>query len=553
MYTYDATMFKETFESEFTYLNGFLRNVGRFAEQPAMRCPLTGRRWTYRDLNGDANQLAHALAADGVGKNDVIMYMLFNSAEFVFCYLASQKIGAISCPINYRQAPGEIALIIDDSVPKVFVYDAEFAETARQALALAQHKPERIVVADFDGRGCVAPQEIAYRAYVADRARTDPARPDKAHIYDETTRLYTSGTTNRPKGVPMNNINEVLSAHDVMMHFPLNSRDRTMNMTPWFHRGGLHSGGPTPTLYAGGEIIILREFHPRRCLMYARDYRVTCLIGVPTIIGMLARAQESAGVDLSALRGVVTMGSPFEKAACEKYSALLTPNIFNGYGTTESFWNTFLRPYNLPDMAGSAGQSCTDDDVRIVRLHEQGHADPAELVAKDNVEVGEVIIKSPAKSAYCYFNNPEMTREKFYKGYLYTGDLGTWDEHEFITIVGRKDDMIVSAGENIYPTQIEAILNEHPKVAECAVIGAPARLHGQCVVAYVVAADESLTVEELRAYCVRHPMLAPYKRPKEYCLVKALPRTATGKVMRYRLREDACRLKAEGVAVQQSE
>ena len=96
MYTYDATMFKETFESEFTYLNGFLRNVGRFAEQPAMRCPLTGRRWTYRDLNGDANQLAHALAADGVGKNDVIMYMLFNSAEFVFCYLASQKIGAIS-------------------------------------------------------------------------------------------------------------------------------------------------------------------------------------------------------------------------------------------------------------------------------------------------------------------------------------------------------------------------------------------------------------------------------------------------------------------------
>lgn len=90
-------------------------------------------------------------------------------------------------------------------------------------------------------------------------------------------------------------------------------------------------------------------------------------------------------------------------------------------------------------------------------------------------------------------------------------------------------------------------------MAECAVIGAPARLHGQCVVAYVVAADESLTVEELRAYCVRHPMLAPYKRPKEYCLVKALPRTATGKVMRYRLREDACRLKAEGVAVQQSE
>ena len=274
-------MFRDTFEHEFTWLNGFLRNVGRFAERPALHCPASGRRWTYRALNADANRLAHALTADGVGGNSVIMYMLLNSPEFAFCYLAGHKTGAVSCPVNYRLAPGELALIIDDSTPEIFVYDLEFSETARQALDFARHKPRRVVAV---GEGAPArPGDTPYGEYVAGRPGSDPVRPDRPHIYDETARLYTSGTTNRAKAVPINNINEVLSAHDVMMHFPLNATDRTMNMTPWFHRGGLHSGGLTPTLYAGGEVVILREFNPRRCLAFAQEHQVTFLIGVPPL------------------------------------------------------------------------------------------------------------------------------------------------------------------------------------------------------------------------------------------------------------------------------
>ncbi len=300
---------------------------------------------------------------------------------------------------------------------------------------------------------------------------------------------------------------------------------------------------------------------------------------------MLARAQERTPVDLSALRGIVTMGAPFEKAACEKYMKLLTPNIFNGYGTTETFWNTFLRPYDLPEMSGSAGRACTDDDVRVVAVHPDGsHAEPEEVVPHDSETPGEIIIRSPAKSAFCYYNNPEMTAQKFYKGWLYTGDMGTWDKNEFVTICGRKDDMIVSAGENIYPTQIEAVLNEHPKVAESAVIGIPDRnefvticgrkddmivsageniyptqieavlnehpkvaesavigipdrLRGEVVAAYIVPSDDSLTVEEIKAYCVQSPMLSSYKWPRSYTLVKELPHTATGKLMHYKLRQ----------------
>ena len=129
-------------------------------------------------------------------------------------------------------------------------------------------------------------------SYVKDQSEANPLLSVPAHIYDETTRLYTSGTTSRPKGVPLNNINEVLSAHDVMMHFPLTPMDRTMNMTPWFHRGGLHSGGPCPTLYAGGEVIILREFTPKKCLKYTEKYEITFLIGVPAVLTLLAQVQE---------------------------------------------------------------------------------------------------------------------------------------------------------------------------------------------------------------------------------------------------------------------
>ncbi|MEE0776246.1 MAG: AMP-binding protein [Bacillota bacterium] len=530
-------MFKETFEHEFTYINGFMRNVNRFPDSPALHCPLTKRRWTYQTLNEETNRLANAMIKDGAEKNDVIMYMLLNSAEFIFCYLAGHKLGAISCPINFRQAPGEIALVIDDSKPKFFVYDHEFSELAERALDLAEHKPQRIIVTDLHNTAEAPEGHVTYRDYTGSMSTENPSIEVKQHIYDEALRLYTSGTTNRPKGVPINNINEVLSAHDVLMHFPLNSTDRTMNMTPWFHRGGLHSGGPNPTLYCGGEVVILRHFNPGLCLSYAEKFQITFLVGVPAIIAMLAKAQEKKPVDLSNLRGIVTMGAPFEKSACEKYLKLLTPNIFNGYGTTESFWNTFLRPYNLPDMSGSAGQSCTDDEVRVVKIKEEGHAEPDEIVAKDNESVGEIIIKSPAKSAYCYFNNPEMTEKKFYKGYLYTGDLGTWDLHEFVTVVGRKDDMIVSAGENIYPPQIEAILNEHPLVEENAVIGIPDKMRGQAVVAYVVPTNETLTEKALKEYCANHPMLSPYKRPKEFRIVSELPHTATGKLMHYKLRE----------------
>lgn len=540
-FTYDVESFRECFEHEMTWLNGFMRNVLRHARKRALYNGADGRAWTYSELNADANRLANALLADDLPSGAVIMFMLFNSPEFLFCYLAAHKCGAVACPVNYRLAPGELAIVLEDSAPAVFIYDAYAAPTVREALARSSFRPGRLLCAQdppMEGAGSLA-------ACMAQGSPENPQPPERPHIYAETTRLYTSGTTNRAKAVPINSINEVFSAHDVIMHYPLTPEDRTMNLTPWFHRGGLHIGGPTATLYVGGEVVALREFKPRPALNLIQSQRVTYITGVPAIFTLLARAQLASPVDLSSLRGLCSMGSPFSEADVLAYRQLFTPNILNGYGTTETFVNTYLRPWSPLDKYSATGQACIDDDVRVVRSVPDGHAEPEDMVPRDNRSIGEIIVRAPNKSACSYVNNPEMTAKKFYRNFHYTGDLGTWDEDGYITVLSRKDDMIVCAGENIYPAQIEAALNEHPRVAECAVIGWPDRLHGQIVAACVVPLDESLTEDELRAWCAAHPMLPPYKRPRLYRFLKELPHTATGKLMHYRLRESLAQERQE--------
>lgn len=547
-YTYDINMFKDTFEHEFTWLNGFMRNVRRFGFKPAMIDPQQDKVWTYEELNRDANRFANALKAKGVGKNDAVLYLLPNSPQFAITYIAPQKIGAINCPANFNLAAGETALLINHNKPKVFIYDFEYAKEMQNALSLCVEKPEVVLMVDYEHKCTKLPKgHMFFEDFMKDADDSNPPVDFEPHIYDEVTRLFTSGTTSLPKGVPLNNINEVLSAHDVIMHFPLNPTDITMNMTPWFHRGGLHSGGLTPTLYAGGAVVVLRSYNPRVCLQYTEKYGVTFLIGVPAVLTSLATRQEKHPVDLSKIKGIVTMGSPLEKAQCIHFQETLTPNIFNGYGTTESFWNTFLRPYDLPEMSGTAGRSCTDDDVRVVKAYEGRKAEPEEMVAKDGTEVGEIIIKSPSKSTMCYYNNPKVTKEKYYKGFLYTGDLGTWDEKEFVTVAGRKDDMIISSGENIYPPQIEEVLNMHPKVQESIVSSIPDKTRGEVLVAYIIPEDDSLTVKEMIDYCAVHPNLSKYKCPRYYRFVEELPHTATGKKQHYKIKEQAKKDFEEGL------
>ena len=546
-YTYDAARFREVFERSFTWLAGFERNVRRFPRKTAMIDPMADRSWTYSELDGEANRLARALQSAGTGEGDVVLYQLYNSPQFAFCYIAPQKLGAVNSPVNFNLSAGETARLLDRDRPKVYVYDCDVKDMARKALTLCAHKPAAVVAVDYRKKRPELPAgHVFYDDFIAPFGAEKPETDFIPDMYAEVTRFGTSGTTGTPKGVPLNNINEVLSAHDVIMHFPLNPTDVTMNMTPWFHRGGLHSGGICPTFFAGAACVVLRMFSPKTCLEYTEKYGVTFLTGAPAALNQLSNRQEKHPMDLSGLKGIVTMGSPLERDDCVRYQKLLTPNIFNGYGTTETFWNSFLRPYDLPDMAGSAGRSCTGDEVRVVRIYEDRKAEPEDTVPMDGKTEGEIIIFAPEKSTLSYVENAEQTAEKYYKGWFYTKDVGVWDERQYVSVRGRKDDMIICMGENIYPAQLEEVINRCPQVSDCMVVGVPDPSRGEAVAAYVIPAEPGVTAQELNRWCIESDDLADYMCPRYYAFVDALPYNATGKKQHVLLKERAAGELAEG-------
>jgi acyl-CoA synthetase (AMP-forming)/AMP-acid ligase II len=213
---YDPGAYRDVFDRHFTFLAGFWRNTHRYAERLALRDG--AREWTYAELGVDVARVAAGLAARGVVPGDVVTFQLFNSAEFALLYLASQHLGAVASPINFRFSSGETAHVLDDSEPRVFVHDASLAATTEEALRLATHRPDTVLSTGPDFESLLAAGE-----------KREPY--DGGSTWDETIRLYTSGTTGVPKGVSLPSVAEVLTAHDVIMHFPLDPRERTLNMT----------------------------------------------------------------------------------------------------------------------------------------------------------------------------------------------------------------------------------------------------------------------------------------------------------------------------------
>ncbi|MBR0224561.1 MAG: acyl--CoA ligase [Thermoguttaceae bacterium] len=533
---------QELFEREFDFIHGFERNARHFARKIAVSDPTKDVALTYAELNEEANRLANALANSGLKKGDAFGVALFNTIEFVVAYIASEKLGSVFCPINYNYSPNEVLYFFGDSKPNILLYDAELEELMKRSFDRAKEEgiPSptiRIRVGEPDEP--LLDDVVDYLEYFKDAPATTPPTPEGVSTYDEIVRLYTSGTTGRAKGVPLTRMNEVMSVHEVAMRYPIFANDVTINTTPWFHRGGFH-GGMTPTLYLGGEVVVLRRFNATVCLKNIQKRGVTILLGVPSAAIMVAQKQERVKTDIHTVHMLVMMGSDLEKATCE-YLQTVFHNVrfINSYGTTEAFLSTFLDSDSLPEKAGTAGRAAYDDNVILVEPVEDGWGDPKNLVPKDNKSLGEVIVRCSTKTPGGYYNKPEESAKKFHNGYLYTGDLAVWDEEEFISIVGRKDDMMISAGENIYPQPIEEAICQNEKVADCIVVPVAEMARGQALVAYVARSDESLTVRELLQFCAQSPSLSGFTTPRYYRFVDELPYTPTGKKQRYVLKAQA--------------
>ncbi|MDQ1572525.1 MAG: hypothetical protein QOH44_84, partial [Actinomycetota bacterium] len=350
---YDPSALKNVFEQNFTFASGVERNIHRYSSQLALTDSDTGQTWTYKQLGEVTGQLVAGLRANGVGIGDIVAYQLMNRPEFAFLYVAAQGLRAVSSPMNFRLAPAEIAFILADSKPAIYFYDAADSETIGKALALSEFAPPVIVAV---GEGTPVPGSLAFEDLLVKDAPSFRA-PSGGNAWDETSRLYTSGTTGMPKAVPLTSLNEVLTAHDVIMHMSLVPGDKTMNMSPWFHRGGNYCAGPNTMFYLGGSVVTFPRFDADRMLDLIEEHELSYIIGAPTNLERLADAQETTPRDLSTLKGIVTMGAPFEREAALRYQKVLSPRIANGYGTTEAFWNTFLRPEDLTTAAGAAGRA----------------------------------------------------------------------------------------------------------------------------------------------------------------------------------------------------
>ncbi|MBE3557520.1 MAG: AMP-binding protein [Firmicutes bacterium] len=525
------------------YLPYLMEHMLLHPDRPAITCLTSGRRLTYGELDRLSTQMENRFRDIGLRKNDVVMACLFNTWHFPVTMIAAWKTPAIFSPINFRLAPGEVALHIDDSKPAVLLWDSAVDATLAKALEMAHHRPQVLLTT---GASQVADAQPLERYLQGAPEQDDQI---EARLYatldpfeDEILRHYTSGTTGQPKGTIETSAVLLQMDWSVIATDNLTAHDRMMNVTPWFHQGGII--GPTTMLALGAEIFgfPLGKFDPHDVLDLIARYQLTAVWGAPVNFDAMAAAQQERPREIASLRILHTMGSPFSRTQYERWSSVFPVTIINTYGTTESRMDLNLRSDVDPmeQKAGSAGLPAPFCRVRLVAIRPGERVEPDELVPQDGVTEGQVITQSPHQFLG-YFGREALNAERLYKGWFYSGDVGTWDADGYITIKGRTDDMIQSGAEKVYPVPVEEALMHHPKVADCMVVGLPHPKWGEAVAAYVVPKEgEQLSVEELDAFCREDPYLADYTRPRYYCILhEPLPYNATGKKVHYLLRQRA--------------
>ena len=428
-------MLQQVFEEDFTFICGFMRNVHKYGDKTAVIDPASGISLTYKDLNRNVNMLSNALFDRHIEIGDVVLYQFPNSIEFLYCYLAPQKIGAVNSPVDYRYSPEETAQCLNISKPKVYIYDSSVVRTARMALAMSDWTPEYVIMY---GEGNLPHGHIRYDDFVKDYHKYNPRIEYCIWVYDESTRLYEPDSTGNLTGIQLFSLNEVLSAHDILMKFPMNSSDISMTLIPWSYRYSLHSGGPTSTLYAGGTVLITRSSDSRSALEYIDNYHVSYLTGMTSDIAALADFKNTSALSTSSLKGILMVGGLIDPVVYINVQKVLCPLVINGFGTSESFWNIFSESCDSCEAPGFVGNSCVDDDVRVAKITSDKHTDPMLLAARDNKEIGEIIVRS-SKTSYRYIGSQDANDLHYKDGWLYTGHLATWDKYRRITIIDKKD------------------------------------------------------------------------------------------------------------------
>jgi acyl-CoA synthetase (AMP-forming)/AMP-acid ligase II len=507
-------------------------HIARILEASVERYPnhsalvFEDRRWTYLEWHGRVRRFAQALSDLGVRPGDRVAFYVSTSENSVTTYFACQTIGAVAVPLNFRLSPGEAAYIIRDGGARVVVYGRHLIDNTLKIAEQTRSVHDYICCA-YDPKH--VPEGHLHFDTLAEKTE-DRDEPHAVPLSSDVSALvYTSGTTGRPKGVIHSHANDISIAMNCVMEYGLSHRDNALHIAPLYHVGGMQAFF-LPHLMVGGTNIVMGRYEAEKTLEIIKSENITTLFAVPTQIQEMLFHPHFQVYDTSSLRLITTGGAAISSATMERVIQDFCPNIFNGYGMTEASLTLVLHPEDALRKLGSCGQPTLISECRVIKLG--ADTAPSDLVAPG--DIGQLIVRGP-QAMTGYWNNPFETSKKLRAGWIYTGDLFSKDMEGFYFFHGRADDMIVSGGENIYPREIEEILYRCPGVQEAAVIGLPDEKWGQVVTAYVVAADPNLTADAIDAYCKSSDDLAPYKRPKKYVFMDALPTNPSGKVLKREL------------------
>jgi fatty-acyl-CoA synthase len=494
-----------------------------------------GRALTYAGLHDRVLRLAWALRGLGVRTGDRVAYLGGNHPSLLETLLACGTVGAVFVPLNTRLATPELDAIVRDCVPSLLVHGADHAGPAAE-LRAAGAVPRLVAVTGAEGPtggaegspgdagAAVSASAPSYEELIAAR---EPAPLDApVGLGDVCMIMYTSGTTGRPKGAMLTHGNITWNCVNVLLDVDLTADEVTLVTAPMFHTAALNMTC-LPTLLKGGRVVIAPRFDPDLTFDLIESERVTWMFGVPAMFNALSASPRWAGADLSSVRILEAGGAPVPDTTIATYQRRgLT--FLQGYGMTETAPGVlFLGASDAVRKAGTAGRPSFFTDARVVR---------PDLTAADAHEPGEIVVRGPNVMLGYWGQGADTPSSHTTDGWFRTGDVAVADEEGYVRLVDRVKDMYISGGENVYPAEVENVLHEHPDVADCAVLGVPDERWGEVGRAVVVLADGAgATADDLAEHCRRH--LAGYKVPASFDFTGELPRNASGKLLKHRLRQ----------------
>jgi 2-furoate---CoA ligase len=477
---------------------------------------------SYSQLAKEVDRVASSLHQLGLRAGERVMVLLKNRIETVVLFWAVQKLGAVFTPINLRLSSEDIQYCVNDLETRFIVF-----EEASRSLVTKQKFFERpLFISLEEDRG-----DISYSELV--KKRPVKVEPQLAGENDLAVILYTSGTSGRPKGVPRTHRNEYSATMAHIIQSGNRPFDKTLGIAALSHAIGLQSLLIMTAL--NGVYYPMPNFDPGEALTLISFAKVSSLILTPTMFHDLVYHPNAKQTDFSSVYSITYTGGPMKKEVVKKCNELIQPEHFvNQYGSTEIY--TFSVCSDVREKPDSAGRPGINQRVRIIRSNREREATPDDLVKKG--VIGEIIIDLSSPEAFKgYWNRPDATRRSIKDGWYFTGDIGFVDVDGDLYVIGRADDMIISAGENIYPQEIENILMEHPYVREAAVIGEEDERWGEMVTAFIVPASLGLSPQTLDYFCKVHKGLPSYKRPRKYVFVNEVPKNSAGKILRRKLRD----------------